>query len=376
MKRRVTNTLLALLVCALALGPAQAQDVKAKPKPKPVIVVSVPAQETKAPKAPKPAKPAKPLPPASAPDPEDREEKLTRHKIAATATVVVRLELGSGDITVRGWEKNEVQAEADSRGKVVLERADDGDPEKPAAQIEVQIKKSTARELAHGDGDCENHDGDSCAGCQNQVEYITLDVPRGATVFLKSANGDVSATNVAEANLEAINGDVRARQIARHINAYAANGDVGLKEVTGRITARSLSGDVGIYGAQPLQAGDYLRATAISGEVLLYQATHSNLEASSVSGEILFQGALTKGGNYSFKTTSGDIALIIPDDSSFKLNAKVAYGDINTEFACRHESGQSADELKKGKLTGVCGKGEANLSLTSFSGTIALQKKK
>jgi DUF4097 and DUF4098 domain-containing protein YvlB len=204
---------------------------------------------------------------------------------------------------------------------------------------------------------------------------MTLNVPRGATLYLKTLNGEVQVEDVAELNAESMNGDMQAGKISRYANCFSANGDLSINDVKGRVTARVLSGDLTIVKAQPLAAGDFLKAIAVSGDVFLDKVAHANVESSSVSGEVLYQGIIARGGNYSFKTTSGDIILLIPADSSFRLNAKVAYGDISTDFALRSEDGQNGDELKQGKLVGVHGKGEASLALTSFSGAIALRKK-
>lgn len=366
MKRSFTLLCALVLVC---VGTADAQKAKVKAKPKAVVLeeaAPLPVQDPKppaparAPRAPRAPRSLEPLEPLS-----DEDEEVSQQSLPAAAKVVVRLELQSGDIQVRGWDKEEVKAEAVSLGRVMLERTDEGDEKTKATTIEVYLKIKTERELAHGDGDCG----------ENIADHVILNVPRGATLYLKTANGDILAEGIAEVNAETLNGDVNLDTISRYVSGYAANGDVSAANLTGRVTVKALSGDVSVYRAQPSGAGDYLKATAISGDVLLDRITHANVEASTVSGEILYQGALAQGGNYVFRTTSGDITAIIPAASSFKLNAKAAYGDISTDFALRSEEGQLVEDLKKGKLAGVCGKGDSTLTMTSFSGTILLRKK-
>lgn len=336
------------------------------------------AQDPKPPKAPKTPKPtpapkapkAKPAPRAPAPFPDDEDEDenqiVSRHSITAEKTVIVSLSLLSGDIKVRGWDKAEVSVEAKSSGRVLLERADGLDDETPAKKIEVALRRNRGRELAHGDGFAGFHGGDGTA------RYVTLDVPKGATVYLRTINGDVRVDSVAEADAQAVNGDVRLENISRFTKASTPNGDVRALNLKGRVELSALSGDLSVADAAPLEANDLFRASATSGEISLENITHANVMANSVSGEIFFAGKLARGGSYIFVNTAGDITLLLPADSSFKISAKTVYGSISADFAIRGEL--SEKDAKQGKLVGTHGKGEAVLKLESFNGTIFLRK--
>jgi hypothetical protein len=84
------------------------------------------------------------------------------------------------------------------------------------------------------------------------------------------------------------------------------------------------------------------------------------------------------------------VRLSLPFDSSFQLNAKVHQsGEIVTEFPIRQVPATTNNDprhratavggalLSDGRLTGVTGKGDrrdATLILSSFSGTLHLQR--
>ena len=51
--------------------------------------------------------------------------------------------------------------------------------------------------------------------------------------------------------------------------------------------------------------------------------------ASNTTGDIFFDGALTWGGKYEFKSTQGNINIRIPGDSAFTLNATSPGRNIN-----------------------------------------------
>jgi DUF4097 and DUF4098 domain-containing protein YvlB len=311
------------------------------------------------------------LPPPAWGDEEDEVQSGAR--ISAMPNVVVRITLTSGDISVQGWDKKEVAAEAISTGRVVLERSEEADEETPARQVTVHLRHKHEVELAHGATVCaDDCDDEDCE--EDSAEKVTLNVPQGATVYVKTANGDLRVMDVAEADAQTSNGDLKLERISRSVRGVTPNGDIKLAQATGRIELKALNGDVSVYDVQPGATGDYLRVSSASGSVDLSKVSHSNVEATSVSDEILFQGTLARGGNYNFRTTSGDITVIIPASSSFRLNARVSYGDINTDFNCRPEGDATSNDPKKGRLTGLCGKGEANLTLATFNGTITLQK--
>jgi hypothetical protein len=146
----------------------------------------------------------------------------------------------------------------------------------------------------------------------------------------------------------------------------------------------------------------------VSGDVTLEGITHAQVRGTATSGDILYRGALAHGGDYDFKTTSGDLSLELPADSSFSLHAKVVLnGDIITDFPVKVSAGSSASgppgvpprppngpagmpppppdarsaarnrpprELPGTRLDGTVGTGDAVVNLTSFSGSLYLRK--
>ena len=178
--------------------------------------------------------------------------------------------------------------------------------------------------------------------------------------------------------MQAVNGDITLDRIARYAKAGNASGDISLANSTGRFELSSISGDVSAFNVKPNEAGDNLRVVSTSGEVTLDKVTHTVVEAVSVSGEIVYQGALARGGNYKFVNTAGDITVLLPAAAAFKVAAKTAHGSIASDFACRSAEPDAAPVISgtNGKITGVCGDGDgaAVLRLESFNGAIELRK--
>jgi hypothetical protein len=98
------------------------------------------------------------------------------------------------------------------------------------------------------------------------------------------------------------------------------------------------------------------------------------VEARTVSGSVSLRGALARGGRYEFKTTSGDMMFTLPEDASFRINARIPQGEIITDFSLKDAFGTNPSVLSTQSLTGTHGTGDATLDLYSFSGTVHLRR--
>lgn len=291
------------------------------------------------------------------------EEPQIERKLAVESDVVVALCLASGDVVVRGWDRREVRARSDDAEQLELKAVGQpaaGAPQ-PVKKIEVFASQVERSVLPSG----------KCSGISN----VELDVPRGAMVTIRTGNGDLDVSHVAEANLANNVGDIEARGVARAIEATSISGGVFVKDLTGRVRLRSVGGDVEVVNARAA-AGDQLVVNSTSGSIRLERINHSRVEASTISGDVRMRGALVRGGSYSFKTYSGDVTLELPTDASFKVSARVvADGDIFTDFPVKVSgTPPSPHEETSGRLVGSVGTGDASLNLSSFHGTLRLRK--
>lgn len=250
---------------------------------------------------------------------ENDDEKKVEQTIAVESNVIVSLCIASGGITVRGWERNEVQASSSDAEAINFRRASASNTG-PASRIEVLIS-----DPADGPGGRT----DSC----NAFSDVQLNVPRGAIVQLRTRDGDVTVTDVTEARVETQNGDIDLQRISRLVEARCLSGDISLSDSSGRVQLDSVSGSVEATNVRSLTAGDDFDAGTVSGDVMLEAIGHVQVRAKSVSGSVNMAGPLAHGGRYDFKTMSGDVTLSLPANASFKVNAKVAHGgNIISDF--------------------------------------------
>lgn len=289
--------------------------------------------------------------------------QLVQQTTAATTNVNVSLATGDGKITVRGWERNEVQAATkEEDAKIVLRKTGAADASAPAARIVVIVSDKSDENAT--DEDSSNSSAD-----------MILNVPRGATVLLKTQDGDVDVEDVAEVHVETANGRVDLRHISKATEVGSVEGEVTLEDSMGRARFSTISGMIEVKNLRALDANDFLRIKSAGGDILLDHIGPARVAATTVTGEVRFTGALAHGGSYSFTTTTGDVTLELPADSSFKLSARVSErGVIDTEFPLAYKATPSSSTMQ-GHLTGNYGTGDAMLNLSSFSGTIRLRKR-
>jgi hypothetical protein len=107
----------------------------------------------------------------------------------------------------------------------------------------------------------------------------------------------------------------------------------------------------------------------LSGDINLTSIRATEVFAQSSIGDILFDGELRAGGNYSFKATQGKINLNIPSDSQFRLDATAPmtrYIDLGAF------SNRGANSISDGrKCVGNIGDPRASLTIWNQRGSIA-----
>jgi hypothetical protein len=323
------------------------------------------------------------------------EGSTLERQAEAEPRAVVSLCLSQGDVVVRGWDRGEVRARAEEAGNLRLLTPN----VRPAPRVEVLVTEDKDDEP--GSGDC---------GTASMIELM---VPRGATVSIQTHNGHVEVSDVAEARIKALSGDVEVRRVSQAVEVSCLSGDISVSDSSGPVRLATISGVVEARNLRTVSAGDNFEAKSTSGDVTLERITHTSVEGSAISGNVLYTGALARGGSYDFRTISGDVTLELPSDASFNLHAKVIMsGDIDTDFPVKiatvvapngpaaptpippngHDPARMPPappvRMKPGKnkppkeskesvqtrLDGTVGQGDAVVNLSSFSGSLHLRK--
>jgi len=340
-------------------------------------------------------------------------EKKSSEKIERSAPIdphaSITLCVMSGKLVVKGWDKSEVHARSTDADQLELRRVDKTkDPSSLPTRIDVMV------------ADKENARGD----CQ-AVADVEMDVPRDATVQLQTRDGNIYISGVGGAFAGSQNGDITIERASRFVEAGSVGGSIFLKDSSGRVNLSSAGGGVEAYNVKPTSSDDAFEVGTVSGDIQLDRVSNAKLSAKTVSGTVTMTGPLARAGDYGFTTMGGDVVLMLPHDASFTLNARVSTNsDIVSDFPLKYvteppqpaptpkpkpvphdypktpkaqekspKAETKADKASKTgpiiapivvarpvivnpfkRVTAICGSGDATITLSSFGGTLHLQK--
>ncbi len=254
---------------------------------------------------------------------DDRVDKERAQKVERTvstdAAVTVSLCVMSGNISVRGWDKNEVRARSNEAVQIEFRRKDGSSETAPATKLEVVILDKTNAQKRRRE-------------CPALTD-VELDLPRGATVHVQTRDGDISISEIASAYAGTQNGDISIEGVTRTIEVGSIGGGIEIKDSSGRVNVSSVGGNVEAVNLRPAESFDAFEVVSVSGDITLDQVTHRQLNVKTVNGNVNLTGPLATGGRYGFNTFSGDVTLTLPAESSFRLSAKVSQGGkVITDF--------------------------------------------
>ena len=248
---------------------------------------------------------------------DDGDQKVER-TIAVDPAVTVSLCVTSGNITVRGWDRNEVTARSADAVQIDLRKPEEM-PAGPVKKLEVVVFNKA--ETGKPQGKCQAYSD------------LDLNVPKGATVLVQTRDGDIRIGEVASAYAGTQNGDIEVEQVSRSIEVGSIGGSICLKDSTGRVSVSSAGGSIDAANLRPVETNDSLEVVTTSGDINLTNVTHKDINTKTVSGNLTLTGPLAAAGRYWFNSFSGDVTLALPANASFKLMAKVSEnGEIITDF--------------------------------------------
>jgi len=245
-------------------------------------------------------------------------QKIER-SIAAIPTVAVSLCVDSGDVTVRGWDKNEVFARSSEVGRLELKRSDTWTQSGGAAKVVVWLADKD-------EGQNEK------SGC-HAFGDVELMVPRGASLYLQTGEGTIDVGDVASIFARSETGDISIHKASRSVEAISFSGEISVENSSGRMAMKSVSGVINAANLRANDQNDCFEASTISGDIQLDKVGHQLVTVKTANGNIGVSGPLAQQGRYNFNTTSSDVTLSLPANASFRLNARVARDrEITSDF--------------------------------------------
>jgi hypothetical protein len=269
--------------------------------------------------------------------------------VFAQTTVNERLPLSSGgrvelsniagSVTVRGWDRNEVQLTGTLGAGQRLE------VESSANRVQLKV-------VYPQNG-------------RSQGAELELRVPRAAQLQAStvSAGVDVAEVNLARLQATTVSGAITATGQANEVELQTVSGAIRSQVRTSRLELSSVSGSVTGSGA----GGGDVKANTVSGGINLDLSAVQRLDAETVSGSLGVRSAgLQPGGRISLQTVSASVSLTLPAQTSAQLKVNSFSGDINSDVGKverpRYGPGSNLDAR--------LGSGDGDISINSHSGDV------
>jgi hypothetical protein len=251
----------------------------------------------------------------------------------------VRLEVDNfrGEVIVRSWDRDAVRVEADLSGE---------------RRLDVVRSGSALRVRPAG-------------GHGPREADFEIAVPRWMAVRIEGNQVDVRVEGTrGEVSVETVGGDVSVEGGAGLVSVRSIQGEITVRGTRGRVEAMSVNEEVSLTAI----TGDiYVETT--NGDVTIRETRSSAARATTVNGDVVYEGSIEEDGRYVFSTHNGDVSVTIPDNAGATVSVSTYHGEFESEFPVRL-TGTTRDR----QFTFTLGSGSARIELESFNGEIQLRR--
>lgn len=246
----------------------------------------------------------------------------------------------AGSVTVRGWDRNEVQLTG------TLGEGQRLDVQSSANRVQLKVVYPQN-------------------GHNSRGAVLELRVPRGSELQAGtvSASLDVADVDLRRLQASTVSGGITANGQAGESSLNTVSGSIRSQLRTSRLELRSVSGGISAAGT----SGGEVSANSVSGRLDLDLSAVQRLNAETVSGSLGVRSAgLQPGGRISLQTVSGSIALTLPARTSAQLKVSSFSGSIRSDVGeverPRYGPGSHLDAR--------IGSGDGDISINSHSGSV------
>jgi DUF4097 and DUF4098 domain-containing protein YvlB len=256
-----------------------------------------------------------------------------------------------GDVTVSGWDKNEV-AITGSLGDGAKHLSIDGSGSHLTIKVEPPDKQGW---FSWG---AESRMGDT---------VLDLKVPRNAEMKIEVVSADVALSGVAGRSLDvnSVSGKLRLDTDAKEVEIDSVSGNIDLTGKAERGHLETVSGNVRARGL----AGT-IKFETVSGDIDAENGDYREISAGTVSGDINLRGKPNKDARIDVETMSGDVHLYLPSDLSAHLRVTTFSGSIRSDFGKVKEE----DHGPGSSLDATMGAGDSRVNLQTFSGDVEVRR--
>lgn len=262
----------------------------------------------------------------------------TTQEVAVAKGTRLVLTNNAGEVVVASWDRDVVKVEAShsDRDSVDIQTADQT----------LRIRSRAAR------------------GPASLVDY-RLTVPRWMPVNLSGSYLEAAIEGTsAEVTVETVHGNVRVVGGSGAVSVRSVMGEIAVDQASGRVQATTVNEGIRLTNV----TGD-MSAETTNGDIVIENAQTSNVEVSTVNGDVTFNGTVRDGGAYRLTTHGGDVRVGLGGAANATVFVRTFRGDFSSDFPIQLPEGQSRDSGSK-RFNFTLGTGSARIEVQSFNGDI------
>jgi DUF4097 and DUF4098 domain-containing protein YvlB len=253
----------------------------------------------------------------------------------------VRISNVAGEIRVRGWDRDEVDVNADLGGGVerldVIERGGGVD-------IKVVLPKFSIRD---GSADLE------------------IRIPEHSRVEISAVSADITLDDhQGDARIKVVSGDISAQAGGRELEAISVSGDISVDgaDAAGHVRVKSVSGDVRVsHYSGEVEAG------SVSGDLGIALDEVHGARLSTTSGDVRLSGLLRAAARIEAESVSGDVILDLEGEGEADVEIETHSGDIG---GCYADQVQRKSKHGPGRILTLQGASDsASIRVKTLSGS-------
>ena len=249
----------------------------------------------------------------------------------------------AGEVVVRSWDQDKVRIQAThgARDTVTAETTD----------MTLRIRTRSTR------------------GPAGLVDY-QITVPKWMPVNLSGTYLDATIEGTAaEVTVETVHGNARVTGGTGSVTVRSVEGIITIDKASGRVQATTVN-----EGIRVTNVTGEITAETTNGDIVIDNAQTSNLEASTVNGDVTFNGTIRDNGVYRLTTHGGDIRVGLGGAANATIFVRTFQGDFTADFPIQLPDGQTARSGSK-RFNYTLGTGSARIEAQSFNGDIVLARK-
>lgn len=195
---------------------------------------------------------------------------------------------------------------------------------------------------------------------------VLLEVPSWMPVSIRSRELDVSIAGLeAEVRIEVLRGDVRLEAIGGPVEVRTVDGEVEVRRTEGVMSVFTADGDLRVIGHR-----GRLRAESTEGDLTLREVEGGTFAASTLDGDVEFDGRIVGDGSLELSTHDGDVRVTLPSSIQADVEVSTFHGGFSSEFRVRTEGFRAGQPLRF-----RIGEGGARVKLRSFDGDVSIHSR-